>query len=210
MRRALIALALGTIILGTSVLCLFVFDFEPWIGRTVAFWPGFVIQRLLKLVGISVTNGAVFLSTLLFWWLAVWLALRFWLRDSSVFSNSAALTCPFCKHRFPLTWRRYWKGTFGLVCPSCGRMSKLRTGLLYWVLYMPLLTIIPFAALSFVLVVYRLIVPQRFDEDLTWFFGSPWLVATLLAFWAFLLPIDRAVDARFRKLQIPKRGKDAV
>jgi len=209
MRRALIALALGAIILGASVLC--VLAFEPWIGRTVAFWPGFVVQRLLKLVGISVTNGVVFLSTLLFWWLAVWLALRFWLPGPPVFSNSAALICPFCKHQFPLTWRRYWKGTFGRhVCPSCGRSSKLRTGLLYWALYVPLLTITPFAALSFVLVVYRLVVPRHFEEDVTWFLGSPWLVATLITLWAFLFPIDRMIDARFRKLHVPKGGKNAV
>jgi len=210
MVRTVIALALAAIILGASTLC--ALPFESWIGRAVALWPGIMLQRLFRLVGISFTDGVVFLSTLLFWWLAVWLALRFWLSRTPEFSSSTALICPFCKHQFPLTWRRYWKNLSGRhVCPSCGQSSKIRGGFPYWALYLPLVSISPFAAIVFALAVYGFAVPkQHFDEDVTWFFASPWLVATLVALWALLFPIDRALDVRLRGLRAPKDGKKAV
>lgn len=208
MRRVLIALALGIITLGTSIFCAVVF--ESLIDSTVALWPGLLVQRLLKTVGISITNGDVFLSTLLFWWLAAWLVLRSLITEAAV-SNRATLTCPLCNHQFHLTWRRYWKAGFGRhVCPECGQRSKIRTGLLYWVLWALFFTITPFAVLSFALVVYQLVAPQYSEESVIWFLGSRWLALTLIMLWAILLPIDREIDARFRKLTVPKDDKNGI
>src|SRR5687767_11510680 len=117
MVRMLIALALGATIFGASVIC--ALPFEPWIARAISLWPGIAMQQLLELVGSSFAKRGVFLSTLLFWWLAAWLMLRIWLSRTPEFLNTTALTCPFCKHQFPLTWRRYWKhGRGRYVCPS--------------------------------------------------------------------------------------------
>jgi len=210
MVRTIIALALAATIFGASILCALLF--ETWIGRAIALWPGIAVQRLLKLVGISFADKGVFLSTLLFWWLAVWLMLRFWLSRTPEFLNRTALTCPFCKHQFPLTWRRYWKNLSGRhVCPSCGQSSKVRTGWPYWVVYLPLLLISPFAVMSFASGIYGIVVPRHhFAEGVTWFLGSPWFVAILIALWALLFPIDRVFDVRLRGLQAPKHGERAV
>ncbi len=121
------------------------------------------------------------------------------------------MTCPFCTQSFPLTWRRYWKAPFGRhICPSCGRKSKLRTGFLYWALYVPLLMIAPFATLLVALLVYGLAFPRSFEEDLAWFLGSPWSRIALLVLWVLLFPIDRMIDERFRKLQVPRGEENAV
>lgn len=210
MVRATIAFALGAAILGASMLCALPFD--TGIGRAIALWPGIAVQRLLKLVGISFADRGVFLSTLLFWWLAVSIMLRFWLSRTPGFLNRTALTCPFCKHQFPLTWRRYWTSLSGRhVCPSCEQRSKVRTGWPYWAVYLPLLLISPFAVVAFALGLYGIVVSRHhFNEGISWFLGSPWLVATLLALWALLFPIDRVFDVRLRGLQASKDGKSAV
>ena len=185
--------------------------FAPAIGRTFVLWPGFTVQRLLRLVDISITNQFVFWLTLLFWWFTVWLVLRFCLPRSRLMSGSAALTCPFCTHQFLLTWRRYWKAPFGRhVCPGCGKSSRLRAASLFWVLYLSFLIVTPIAALVLGLLVVQVTLPQHFkEEELAWFLGSPWVVVTLIVLLALLLPVDRAVDVRFRRLQAPKSGKDA-
>ena len=99
MRRALIALALAVLIVGASVLCFLAF--EPALGPAFAFWPGFAAQRFLEALSVSATNRILFLPTLLFWWLVVWLVLRFGLPRLPVLSNSAA-------HPEPLKRRSTW------------------------------------------------------------------------------------------------------
>jgi len=74
MRRALIALAVALLIYGSSVACFLAF--EPAIGPVTAFWPAVLFQLLLERAGIPTTNRIVVWPTLLFWWAAVWLALR--------------------------------------------------------------------------------------------------------------------------------------
>jgi len=204
MVRALVALALAATILGASVL--FALPFGSRIGHMVAFWPGIAVRWLLKPVGIPMTGGLLSLSTLLFWWFVAWLVLLYAMPRRSVFSNEAALTCPFCKSRFPLTWRRYWRAAWGRhACPDCGRKSRLRTGLLYWALYVPAVTIAPFAAVCVGLVVYAVVVPPSvFEQGVMWFIEGPWLAGSLIASLVLLLPIDRAFDARFRSLEPPK------
>ena len=174
-----------------------------------ALWPGIFVRWLLKLAGISTPAQFVFWPTLLFWWLTVWLVLRFGLARSPRLAGPSALTCPFCTHQFPLTWRRYLTARFGRhVCPACGRRSTLGTGLVYWTLYAPLLLCAPFAALFIALLIYSVGFPQYSEDDVVWFLGSPWLFAAFIASWALILPMDRALTARFLKLQAPKGSKN--
>ena len=206
MLRALIALAVAVIIVGASVLC--ALPFQSRVGHIVAFWPGIAVQWLFKPIGISFTDTLVFVSTLLFWWLSVWLVLRHVLPGRPI-SFDAALRCPYCKSRFELTWSRYWKDVSGLhVCSSCGRKSKLSTGFRYWGLYVPLLAISPFAVICVALLVYGTFVPRHdFEEHVRWFLGSPWFLGCFVVLCAPLFCIDRLFDARFRRLRVPK---DAV
>jgi hypothetical protein len=105
MRRVLIALALAALILGASVLCFVAFEQTLGLSPLFAFWPGFAFQWILELFGISTTNRVVLWPTLLFWWLAVWLVLRFGWPRSPVLSNSAA-------HSEPLKQRSLWHPSF--------------------------------------------------------------------------------------------------
>ena len=200
MRRALIALALGALIFGISLLC--ALAFEPSTGRMFALWPGIGVRRLLRLAGISTTNQFAFWPTVLFWWLAAWLVLRFGFQRSPLLSNHTGLTCPYCAHQFTLTWSRYLKSPFGRhVCPACGRNSRLRTGLRYWFLYLPLLLSSPFVVLLVGWMAYQVAFPRHAEEHLPWFLGSPWPAVILAILFALLLPIDRAFNARFLKLR---------
>ena len=73
MRRALIALVAAALIV-VATTAAFVF-FEAALGPGFAFWPGFIAQSALEQVGILTTNRILPWATLLFWWLAIWLAL---------------------------------------------------------------------------------------------------------------------------------------
>jgi hypothetical protein len=89
MRRVLIAFALAALIFGASVVCFLAFEQTLGLGPLFAFWPGFAFQWVLELFGISTTNRIVLWPTLAFWWLAVWLVLRFGWPRSALLSNSA-------------------------------------------------------------------------------------------------------------------------
>jgi len=72
-------------------------------------------------------------------------------------------------------------------------------------LYVPAVTIAPFAAVCVGLVVYAVVVPPSvFEQGVMWFIEGPWLAGSLIASLVLLLPIDRAFDARFRSLEPPK------
>ena len=46
---------------------------------------------------------------------------------ASAAGPSRGLTCPYCEHRFPLTWKRYVLAPTGVhLCPACGKRGKLR------------------------------------------------------------------------------------
>ena len=45
---------------------------------------------------------------------------------------SRALKCPYCGHKFPLTWKRYILAPTGAhLCPACGKRGKLRLTAVY-------------------------------------------------------------------------------
>jgi hypothetical protein len=90
MRRALIALVAAAVIVGATTVA-FIF-FEVALGPAFAFWPGFIVQRALEQVGILTTNRILPWTTLLFWWLAIWLALSLVSRRRPMQPNSALLT----------------------------------------------------------------------------------------------------------------------
>jgi hypothetical protein len=71
MRRALIALVAAALILGATTVALLALA----LGPGFAFWPGFLAQSVLERIGILTTNRMLPWATLLFWWLAIWLAL---------------------------------------------------------------------------------------------------------------------------------------
>ncbi|SRR6266568_1256681 len=122
------------------------------------------------------------------------------------------MICPYCEHSFPLTWRRYWlRVPFGSYsCPSCGGKSKLSTGLVYWLLYLPLAAISPLVAIVLGALVYASVSPQHAAQRIDLFFESWWPYAAIAMLWLLFFPLDRIVDERFRRLRRSKRGKDAV
>ena len=121
------------------------------------------------------------------------------------------MICPFCQHSFSLTWRRYWSAPLAKhACPRCGRKSKLSTGLIYWGVYVPLLIAAPFAIIFIALLAYGFAFPNNLEENIVSFLCGPWLLIAWLGACALLFPIDRMVDARFRRLKAPTDEERAV
>jgi hypothetical protein len=73
MRRAAIALVAAIVIVAVTSAA-FVF-LDPTLGPAFAFWPGFIVQSGLEVVGILTTNRILPWATLLFWWIVIWLLL---------------------------------------------------------------------------------------------------------------------------------------
>ena len=112
------------------------------------------------------------------------------------------MICPYCAHTFPLTWHRYWKALFGKhTCPSCGRKSRLSAGLGYWLWYVPLVTLLPVAGVLVGAFLYAFSSPGHTEEQILSYFESWLWVAALIVPSALILPIDRMIDERVRKLR---------
>ena len=46
--------------------------------------------------------------------------------------SAGGLTCPYCGHKFPLTWKRYVLAPNGVHrCPACGNRGKLQMTVAY-------------------------------------------------------------------------------
>ena len=107
------------------------------------------------------------------------------------------LTCPYCAAAFSFTWKRYFR--IRQQCPRCRRKSKFKTGLVYWVVYVPLIAGVP-PATAFVgtAIISMVLIP----DDPLWIAMETHVMAGL---WAILyllsLPIDRAIDLHFRRLE---------
>jgi hypothetical protein len=102
--------------------------------------------------------------------------------------GSAGMECPWCGHRFPMTWRRYFLSPLGKhSCPACGKQSRFRrtVGVLLRQSLMVSIGGAP-CGLFFCL---------RFDWDHSWLVG--WFLGSLLVG----LPLDKFYDGRFRRLE---------
>jgi hypothetical protein len=123
------------------------------------------------------------------------------------------MTCPYCAHIFPLTWGRYWKSPFGKqVCPEYARPSRLQSGFLYWLLYLPALSLAPFLIIVLGTVIYAVVFPKQGVDDVMWFlFDTPGAIlvwATIVV--VLLAPFDRMVAERLRKLRPIKERRNAA
>ncbi len=104
------------------------------------------------------------------------------------------MTCPYCNHSFPLTWRRYFSSPFGRhVCPQCGRKSKFRLT----VSYVAVISVawIVFYGLALALTV--LVFPKTWREIL----GIPYFAVIFLIGCMVVLPFDKLLDGKFRRLE---------
>jgi hypothetical protein len=96
------------------------------------------------------------------------------------------MICPYCLHKFPLTWRRYFKSTFGRhVCPACAKVSRL-----------------PFKySHFFFLLVVGLICAAPGTAVLLYLTSDFWAVFGIIPTILIVLPLDMLLDAKFKQLQ---------
>jgi uncharacterized protein (DUF983 family) len=115
------------------------------------------------------------------------------------------LTCPYCANRFPYTWKRYFK--LRQVCPHCARKSKFGTGAAYWLVYVPVLVLIP-PVVAFVgtSIISMVLVP---DDPLWIALETHTIIGLWVVLYLLTLPVDRAIDLHFRKL-VPVHEGDAA
>lgn len=107
------------------------------------------------------------------------------------------MICPHCEHLFPLTWRRYGKSLLGKhICPACGRISRFRLTASYFAFVLG--AWIFFFALA--LVVALLIFPKTWQHLVS----IPYFAILYFVGCMVLLPFDRWIDERFRKLEKSK------
>src|SRR5688572_19043673 len=107
------------------------------------------------------------------------------------------MTCPYCNHSFPLTWRRYAKSPLGKhTCPACSRKSKFTLTSFYLTFLM--VSWIVFFVLA--VVVTLLVFPMTWQQLV----GIPYFVVLYLVGCIVIIPLDRIFDEWFRKLEKPK------
>ena len=121
------------------------------------------------------------------------------------------MICPHCRHKFPLTWARYWREPFGRhTCPECRVRSTLSTGWKYWLLYLPALWLSPLLAIFIGLIAYAAIRPSGAEDGMAEFFAGPWIFVAFFLLLGVCFAVDRIVDERYRRLVPLKGGKGAV
>jgi hypothetical protein len=111
------------------------------------------------------------------------------------------LRCAYCATPFRLTWTRYATAPLGrFTCESCGRAMRIESGWKYWALYVPALGVAMLSFAGAVLIAFAALLGVTPGAALLRVLDSGWLAPAAAALMLLTFAVDRAIDARYRRL----------